>query len=215
MRRLIRAKPIRLLLIAHVIALTFFFVWIGVARAKGLPFATIARDPVSAVEAALHEVQQHPDEGIYALARLHLPPYTGILHTGATLAWMGAVLLGLRARLSTAERVALLLFPVLLLQDSLFLTAERAGAESLVDECYLAALALALGVATWRHRTLDLVLPGVATAWLLLRVFADDWMVSPAWADHAETFADLQIPLLWAAYFWAIDAPAADSGASA
>lgn len=191
--------------------LAWFFAWCVFALYHGLPFSTIALDPLSAVEAALHEVQLHPEEGIHALARLHLPPYTGVLHTSAGLLWGVALAVALyrlrpngtnrsnRTYFSACATLFALAFTLALLQDTLFLTSWRSGHEYLLDAFYLLLLVAAISPALRRPSRLAAAQLLCLLAWLLLRKIADD-LLPPLPSDYLERLADLEIPSLWLTY---------------
>lgn len=181
-------------LTACVLTTLYLLAWAALANAHGHPFATLADPPIAATEQALLEVQRHPEEGIHALARVQLPPYTGILHLTHAGLWCAALALALRLPTRPVLRIALAAFPLALAQEAFLLSAERLGHETLWHLAYLLFFVLALVAARRVGLFPTLVL---TTPWLLLRLCADLLPSAPLVALTAETFAGLCAPLLW------------------
>lgn len=192
--------PHHLLLRQHLLACAltalYLLAWTALARGQGHPFALLADSPIAATEQALLEVQRHPEEGIHALARVKLPPYTGILHLTHAGLWCAAAALALLLRRRPLARAALFLFPLLMAQEGFLLISERLGHERLFDLLYLAAYLVALlttrAAASGNFSALLAIAP-----WLLLRATADLLLPTPEAAQVLEAFTDLTLPLLY------------------
>ncbi len=182
--------PIRSLIILHLLCAGYFFAWVSIASLFDHPVSVLSTDAVSAVESSLREVQQHPEEGIHALARIQLPPYTGILHTSIAMLWAIAAAFALGKRATWPMGV----FAILMLQEGLFLSSERLPHAGLLWILYFAALVAAL----WGHglgRGMRLA-PKVFLFWLLVRTLADS-VLSPTLTPIVECFAELQAAALF------------------
>lgn len=188
-------SPLRPLLLLHAACLAYFCCWGLFAASQARPFSILTIDPVSAVEAALLDVQQHPGEGIHALARIQLPPYTGVLHLSSALLWGIAAAFALQRRATWA--VALL--PLLLLQESVFITSERLGFGLGLNFVYLAALGTTL------REMARPAIPGrpehlaCLVLWLLARFSVDLFGLPTALTQGLEVYCGVQAALLYAA----------------
>lgn len=182
---------LRVLLLLHGVCFAYFFAWTLIASIQGHPIATLGTDAVSAVESSLREVQEHPEEGIHALARIQLPPYTGILHTTVIMLWAVASAFAFLGRGTRPLGP----FALLMLQEELFLTSERLPHGEVLALVYLIALLWGFWRASGREG--GLAIPCVFAGWLLVRAAADSFL-SPTLTENVECYAELQASLLFA-----------------
>lgn len=182
---------LRNLVLLHAACLVYFFAWALLASLQGHPLATLSTDAVSAVESSLLEVQHHPEEGIHALARIQLPPYTGILHATVTMLWAIAAAFALVGRGARPLGI----FALLMLQEELFLTSERLPHADALPFVYL--LPLFAGRSALLAPPNGPVFSAVFAGWLLVRMAADSFF-SAALTAQVECYAELQAALIFA-----------------
>ena len=172
-----------------------------------LTLMLLARDPVSVVELQLLQIQQNPDAGLYALAALQLPPWTGLLHHVNCLFWFTAACASafahqLRPRLLTYTLGAI---SFLLFLDESLLLHERLlpAAQGLALPVLLLAVAalLAAALLQWRAiKSTDLRLLSASALGFLIMLSADAAPLAPLPAMYLEEAAKFSAILLWAWY---------------
>lgn len=204
--------PVRAILFIHAACIALVLGGALVTMLCGLPFETLALGPLALVELAMREIQLHPEEGIHVLARVQLPAYAGALHLAMLCLWAAAAALAARTPYGLLKRLALLAFPLAMLQDTAFLTLEHAEPTFLVQAIYLAALGATICAAPGAALRAPSLL--LALAWLVVRTGADLVLDDGAPLLAVETLAGLLAPALWG-YYLATRPPDGASGTNA
>lgn len=172
-----------------------------------LALSLLARDPVSMVELQLLQIQQNPDAGLYVLADLQLPPWTGLLHHLNCFLWLAAACV---CAFETHLRPHPLLYTLGTLSFMLFLDEFLLLHERLLPAAQTFALPLALVVGVlfalallsqWRAlRGTSLALLAASALSFVLMLAADHLNLPSVQSMYLEEAAKLNGIMLWTSY---------------